>query len=98
MSNGGEILEGDAVKVRTCKNIDIEVDVEIDMHDFLAECADRADECNGEYWRQIIPALDGLTRILANVKDETIAAMPEAARETLCERLITQAARYDSAP
>ncbi len=86
------------MKVKTYKTIDLDVEVDVDINDVITEFSKRADEATGDYWRRIMNPLDWMTRIFASVTDETIAAMPEAAKETLCERLMTQAARYDSAP
>ena len=86
------------MRVTAWKNIDVEVEVEVVVEDVLSEFWDRCEAANGEYWRQVCPVLVSVTKILAQVKDETIKAMPEASRKIMCERLMTQAARYDSAP
>lgn len=85
------------MQVTACKSVDIECEVEIDMDDILAEFSQRQDEATDTYWRRLVSAMDAMTRIMANVTDETIAAMPNAACETLCERLMNQASRYDRA-
>ena len=83
------------MQVTAYKTIEIETEGEIDTEDILREFSMRQDEATATYWRRLIPALDAMTRIMANVPDDVIAAMPDAACETLCERLMDQASRYD---
>ena len=86
------------MQVMAWKNVDIETEVTIEMDDIIAEFSQRQDEATETYWRRLIPALDSMTRIMASIPDEVIAAFPDAACEQLCERLMTQASRYDRAP
>jgi hypothetical protein len=85
------------MQVTACKTVEIETEVEIDTDDIIREFSARQDEATATYWRRLVPALDAMTRIMANIPDEVIAAMPDAACETLCERLMDQAMRYDRA-
>ncbi len=85
------------MKVTAYKTVDIEAEVEIDMDDIIQEFSMRQDEATETYWRRLVPALDAMTRIMANIQDEVIAAMPNAACQTLCERLTKQACRYERA-
>lgn len=68
------------MKVTAYKAVDVECEVDVEIEDVIREFSQRADEATETYWRRIIPSLDWMTRILASVKDETIAAMPFAAR------------------
>ena len=85
------------MKVTVWKDVECECECDVTTDDIIAEFSSRQDEATETYWRRLIPVLDSMTRILASIPDEVIAAMPEAACETLCERLCTQAGRYDRA-
>ena len=81
--------------VRVCKTIDVDAEVNVDIEDVLAEFSQRIDEADGDNHRFILPTLDWMTKIMASVKDETIANFPQEARAILCGRLTAQAVRYD---
>lgn len=83
------------MKVTAYKTVDIETEVDVEMDDIIREFSQRQDEATETYWRRIIPALDAMTRIMASIPDSVIAVFPDAACETLCERLMNQASRYD---
>lgn len=83
------------MQVTAYKTVEIETEVEIGMDDIIAEFSMRQGEATETYWRRLVPAIDAMTRIMANIPDEVIAAMPNAACETICERLMNQAMRYD---
>ena len=85
------------MQVTAYKTVEIETEIEININDIIHEFSARRDEATETYWRRLVPALDAMTRIMANIPDEVIAAMPDAACETLCERLMNQAMRYDRA-
>jgi len=85
------------MQVTAYKTVEIETEVEIDMDDILLEFSLRKDEASDTYWRRLMPALDAMTKIMANIPDDVIAAFPDAACELLCERLMNQASRYDRA-
>jgi len=82
------------MKVTGWKNVEVEVEVDIEPEHILSEFRQRADEAEATYWRRLVPALDAITQILADVKDEVIEALPAEARTILRERLQVQADRY----
>lgn len=86
------------MKVRTCKTIDLDVEVDVDLNDVITEFFERVDEATEDYWRGVVSALDWMTKIMASITDDTIKAMPESVKEILCERLMRQAGRYNDAP
>jgi hypothetical protein len=86
------------MKVTAYKTVECECECDVSMDDILQEFSARQDEAEETHWRRLIPAVDAMTRILANISDDVIAAMPVAARETLRERLATQASRYETKP
>ena len=85
------------MRVTTWQTVEVQCECDVETDDIIAEFSQRQEEATETYWRRLIPALDSMTRIMASVTDETIAAMPFAACETLRERLATQAARYERA-
>lgn len=82
------------VRVNTWKNVDIEVEVDVDINEVLGEMGQRVDEAAADYWFRSMAALDVCTQILARVKDEVIAQMPPNARATMRERLAKELVRY----
>lgn len=82
------------MRVNAWKNIDVEVEVEVDLNTVLSEFFDRAKEATPDYYRRFLPVLDSVTKILAKMSDDVIAALPSEARKILCERLQGQAKRY----
>lgn len=84
------------MQVTAWKTVEVECEVEVSTGDIIAEFSRRQDEAESGYWRRLVVALDLMTRIMANVSDKTIQSMPDAARKTLRDRLISEAKRYDS--
>jgi hypothetical protein len=82
------------MKVTAWKNIDVEVEVDVDIADVLLSCAEIQREATGKYWKRWGGTLDTLTRILAATKDELIAAIPIEARREVHRRLTVEAARW----
>jgi len=83
------------MRVRACKTVDLDFEVDININDVLAECVELFDTADGEYWRQAVSALDLTTRVLGCMSDEAIASIPEYVKKVIRERLMAQAARYD---
>lgn len=83
------------MKVTAYKTVEVECEVDVDTDEILAEFRQRVDESSETYWRRLGPVLHVITRILADVKDDVIVAVPATARQTMHERLITEAARWD---
>ncbi len=83
------------MQVTVWKTVEVEAEATVEMDDIIAEFSQRQDEATETYWRRLIPALDSMTRIMASIPNGVIAAFPDSACNTLCERLTTQASRYD---
>lgn len=84
------------IKVRTYKTVEIDCDVEVSIEDVLDEFGRRIDEDPDKRW--LLSTLDWITRMLARVPGEAIEGLPAEGRTILCERLMTEAGRYDPAP
>lgn len=82
------------MKVTMYKTVDVEAEVDVDIDDIIAEFSQRVGEADETYWRRTITALDSMTRIFAKLPDNVIAAFPKDAKNTLHDRLLTQAHRY----
>ena len=82
------------MKVNAYKTIDVEFEAEISLDDVLRECAQRVDESGEKYFRRLAPALNWLTAILADVKDDVIAAYPDELRKIVRDRLFAEAERW----
>lgn len=82
------------VRVNTCKTVDIEVEVDVDIEEVFAELHERVKVSDGLYWRSVAPVLDDCTKILAMVSDDVIAQLPAFARATMRERLAKELVRY----
>lgn len=65
------------MKVTVWKTIDVECECDIDADDMIAELAGRIgdDQSDENYWRQMLPALSRLIRIVQSIKDESIVAL-----------------------
>ena len=85
------------MKVNAYKTIDVEFEAEIELEDVLRECGQRIDESEAQYFRRLAPAIDWMTRILANIKPEVIAAFPESSRAIVRWRLLAEAERWSGA-
>jgi hypothetical protein len=82
------------MKVETCKSVDLDLVVDVDIDDFVAEFAERLGSADEERWRWMLESLDAMTRILAGVKSEAIQAVPDRAREIIAGRLAEQSKRW----
>jgi hypothetical protein len=86
------------VKVSAYKTMDVEFEADVSLEDVLSEFGNIIEESKGTQVNRLTSVLDWMTKLLAAVPDEAIAAMKPQAREYLCERLMDQASRYDDAP
>lgn len=82
------------MRVNTWKNIDVEVEVDVDIHDVINECSRMAEDASPDFYREWLGSIDVLTRILSRSKDEVIAAVPEEARREVHRRLMVELARW----
>ncbi|MEN6507127.1 MAG: hypothetical protein ABFD92_21530 [Planctomycetaceae bacterium] len=81
------------MKVRFCETVDVSGEVDVDLDMVLQELFTRIDE-GEDMPRQMIAALDWMTRILKRVSSMQIERMPKEVREEIRNRLTAQAARY----
>lgn len=82
------------MKITAYKTVDIECEVDVETDAIIAEFSQRVGEADKYYWRRALPAIDCITRILGEVKDEVIAAVPPIGREVVVKRLLEQAERW----
>lgn len=82
------------MKISTWKNIEVEVECEVSTDDILNEFSQRIQESSADYWKRMLPAMDFMTRMMANISDETIASVKPEHREIIKSRLIEQSARW----
>lgn len=83
------------MRITASKNIDVDVEIDVQMEDVLDEFAERAREATPERWRRFGPCLSQITKILAAVKTEVIAELPAEGKKTMARLLRAQAKRYD---
>ena len=86
------------MKVTAWHSLDVEFEADVSFDDVLTEFGKIVEGASSDRHAVLLGSLDWITRILARVPDDVIAAMPERAREILCERLCGEAGRYDPAP
>lgn len=82
------------MKIRTWKNVEVEVEVEVTIEDLITECFERAAEAEGEQWKYLLTPIDGATRFLKSIRQETINAMTDEVRQIVYDRLIEEAERF----
>ena len=83
------------MRVKTCANVDVECEVDVDLNEVLREFAEQMEECDKHKLPiRIAGTMDQLTRVLASISDEMIAAMKPAHIAVIRDRLVTESARY----
>lgn len=83
------------MKVRAFANIDVDFEVEVDLSDVLRNFAEQIEECNeNKLPNRLVGTMDQLTRVLASISDEMIAAMKPKYTTIIRDRLVTESARY----
>ena len=80
--------------VTAWKTVEVECECDVEVDDIISEFSQRQSESSETYWRRLIPAIDAMTRIMANITDETITSFPVDVRAKIHERLTNQAERY----
>jgi negative regulator of replication initiation len=83
------------MNVTAYKNVDVEVECDIDSDAIIAEFSQRVGESSADYFRRAIQAIDCITRILGEVKEEVIAAVPAQGKEIVAKRLLDQSKRWE---
>ena len=79
------------MKVSTCKEVEIAVDVDLD--DVIYECFDRVADDEARM-RNVAGAITAALRILTRVPDKIIDELPDSAKATVRERLAIEMKRY----
>lgn len=83
------------MKVTAFANVDVDCEVEVDLNDVLREFAEQIEECNEHKLPiRLAGTMDQLTRVLAIVSDEMIAAMKPEHTAIIRDRLVTESARW----
>lgn len=83
------------MKVKAFANVDVDCEVEIDLNDVLREFAEQIEECNEvKLPIRLASTMDQLTRVLASISDEMIAAMKPEHTAIIRDRLVTESARW----
>ena len=83
------------MKVKTCANVDVVCEVEVDLADVLREFAEQIELCHADKApRRLAGTMDQLTRVLASISDEMIASMKPEHTSIIRDRLMTESARY----
>ena len=82
------------MQVTVYQTVYVECVCDVHMDDIVAEFERRKDESTEHYWRRLIPALDAMTRIMAGVPDDVIAAIPLEANMILRLRFSAEVERY----
>lgn len=70
------------------------MEAEVDIDCILDEFSRRVGESEPTYFRRLGPVLDSITKILARVPDEVIAAIPSDARNEVQRRLNVESERW----
>ena len=83
------------MKVSFCENVDVEGVVDVDFDDVLSELSVELESADKDKaLRRAVSVMDRLTRILAAISDETIAAMKPEHAAVIRDRLLTESARW----
>ena len=83
------------MRVKAFANVDVDCEVEVDLSDMLREFAEQIEECNeNKLPIRLAGTMDQLTRVLASINDEMIAAMKPEHTSIIRDRLMTESARY----
>ena len=83
------------MQVTAYKTVDIEVEVDVEIDNVLQEFAARKDEATPTYFRRLLPAIDCMLRIFMGIPDSVIFAMPDKIKKIICDKLKSEAARYE---
>ncbi len=83
--------------VRTWKTVDVECECEIAEYEILHIFSQKVDESTPDYWGRMLPVLHYITKILAEIPDETIQAVRVEHRCEVHKRLELQAKRWGDA-
>ncbi len=81
------------MRIRSCKTIDVEFEADVNVDDLLYEMGARIDE-GEDFPRRLVSTIDVLTRMLARVEGDWIAAMKPEHRAEIANRLEAQLGRY----
>lgn len=76
------------MKLTTCKNIDVECEVEVDLNDVLIEWSERLEamESSGSK-RSCLPVLDGITRLIERIPGDVFLELTPEQWEIVSPRI-----------
>ena len=87
------------VRVSTCKTVDIECEVDVDLDDVLTERWREVEEGKAiDRWRLVTGPIDTATRLLASVPESLIEEFPPFAVHEIVRRLKEELERYENLP